>query len=139
MILFCCDGSDGARTAIERAGELLHGKQPARVLTVWDWGSGRPGEESAESRAEQGAEHARAAGFDARAHVRASNTTTAETILAEAADVHARLIVLGTRGLSGAKSLLMGSVSHEVAQRADRPVLVVPSAEVAARRAARRS
>jgi hypothetical protein len=33
------------------------------------------------------------------------------------------------------KSLLLGSVSHEVIQHADRPVVVVPSDEVAASRA----
>ncbi len=34
MILICYDGSDDARSAIERAGELLRG-QPAIVLTIW--------------------------------------------------------------------------------------------------------
>jgi hypothetical protein len=41
---------------------------------------------------------------------------------------------MGTRGLTGLKSVLLGSVSHAVAQHADRPVLIVPSADVAERR-----
>lgn len=40
-------------------------------------------------------------------------------------------IVIGTRGLTGVKSLLLGSVSHAVVQHADRAVLVVPSPEIA--------
>jgi nucleotide-binding universal stress UspA family protein len=44
----------------------------------------------------------------------------------------AETIVVGTRGRSGIKSMLLGSVSHAVLQHADRPVLVVPSEPVAA-------
>ncbi len=60
------------------------------------------------------------------------------TILEQAADVDASAIVLGSRGLTGLKSLLLGSVSHAVIQHADRPVIVVPSRELAAGRAADR-
>jgi nucleotide-binding universal stress UspA family protein len=40
----------------------------------------------------------------------------------EAAD----LIVVGRRGVGGFPELLLGSTSHHVAERANRPVLVVP-------------
>ena len=42
---------------------------------------------------------------------------------------------MGSRGLTGVKSLLLGSVSHEVIQHADRTVVVVPSPHVAESRA----
>jgi hypothetical protein len=48
--------------------------------------------------------------------------------------VDADVILLGTRGLSGVKSLMLGSVSHAVLHHADRPVLVVPSADLAEER-----
>jgi nucleotide-binding universal stress UspA family protein len=40
----------------------------------------------------------------------------------------AALIVLGARGLSTFKSILLGSVSHSVTQHAHLPVLIVPRA-----------
>jgi nucleotide-binding universal stress UspA family protein len=36
------------------------------------------------------------------------------------------VIVIGSRGLSGAKEVFEGSVSHQVAEHARRPVLIVP-------------
>ena len=58
--------------------------------------------------------------------------------LSEADDAKANAIVLGTRGLTGLKSLMLGSVSHAVVQHADRPVIIVPSPEITAKRAASR-
>ncbi|MDQ2898064.1 MAG: universal stress protein [Actinomycetota bacterium] len=42
---------------------------------------------------------------------------------------------MGSRGLTGLKSPLLGSVSQAVIQHADRPVIVVPSPDVADSRA----
>jgi nucleotide-binding universal stress UspA family protein len=49
----------------------------------------------------------------------------AEAILDTAKKVDADLIVVGTRGLSGLKELLLGSVSHKVIQLSPCPCLVV--------------
>ena len=67
------------------------------------------------------------------------STKLAEANIAEAAEIEASAIVIGSRGLTGLKSVLLGSVSHAVLQHADLPVIVAPSAEVAAARRARRS
>ena len=158
MILICYDGSAAAQAAITRAGELMPG-QTATVLTVWEpfvevmtrtgagmayWPIGvdteqidAASEKNASKRAEEGAERAREAGLDARPSTRARGATIAETIIAEANQEGAEAIVLGTRGLTGVKSLVLGSVSHAVLQHADRPVVIVPSSEVAAARTAR--
>jgi nucleotide-binding universal stress UspA family protein len=158
VILICYDGSADAQAAIDHAGELL-GAQPATVLAVWEpfvsvlarSGAGigggaiadvdeidRASEQTARDAAEQGAERARRAGLDAQPRTRARDTTIAEAILEEADAVGAGAVVLGTRGLSGLKSLLLGSVSHAVLQHADRTVVVAPSAELAAKRASER-
>jgi nucleotide-binding universal stress UspA family protein len=159
LILIAYDGSSDSKSAIDGAGEILGG-EPATVLTVWEpfidvmarTGAGlglAPGivafeeidkahEQSARERAAEGVEHAQRAGLNAQSRTRARHTTIAEAILAEADEVGARAIILGTRGLTGIKSLWLGSVSHEVLQHADRPVIVVPSPEVAHERTAHR-
>jgi nucleotide-binding universal stress UspA family protein len=156
MILVGYDGSEDAHTAIEQAGKLLGG-QPAIVLTVWEpflevlarssFGAAMSAgavnfeeidaanRKQAETRAEEGAELARQVGLDAQARTRTQVTTTAAAILEEADELDAAAIVVGSRGLTGVKSLVLGSVSHGLIHHADRPVIVVPSAEVAAARA----
>ena len=160
MILICYDGSEDAQAAIDSAAHLLRG-QPATMLTVWEHfvdprtHSGALGmaafvpdiddvderervTQAAAERASQGAELARAAGLDAEPHSRPRVTSIAEAILLEADATDAELIVVGSRGLTGVKSALLGSVSHALVQHADRPVLVVPSPKIAAERSANR-
>lgn len=156
MILIGYDGSADSQAAIELAGELFPG-QPTTVLAVWEpfvdvmarTGVGAAymamanseeiddaSAQAARERAAEGVERAGRAGLKAQARTDARGVTIAETILAAAADVQARVIVLGTRGLTGLKSVVLGSVSHAVLTHADRAVLVVPPPQVASERAA---
>lgn len=156
-ILICYDGSADAQAAIATAGALFAG-QDATVLTVWEGlseviartGAGlgaapldfedidRASEEAARERADEGAALARVAGLEAHPQVAQQESTAWATIIDQADDLGADAIVLGSRGLTGMKSLLLGSVSHAVLQHADRPVIVVPGAQVARQRAERR-
>ena len=160
MILICYDGSDDAKVAIESASVLFSGKR-AVVLTVWEsfadlftrtpgglgFGGSVPADEEeldrasrerAEQEAQEGATLARDRGIDAAATVRERSGTVADTILTEADEVDADAIVLGSRGLGGIASLLIGSVSHAVIQSADRTVVITPSPKVVEKRAAKR-
>jgi nucleotide-binding universal stress UspA family protein len=141
-ILLCYDGSDNAGRAIEVAAGLLTGRR-AVVLDVGPTLTAAeslatislvPGgafedlnTDDALARAKAGAERAREAGFDAEPRATLS-TPTWEGILDVADELDAAVIVLGSRGLSGAREALLGSVSHEVAGHAHRPVLIVPPA-----------
>jgi nucleotide-binding universal stress UspA family protein len=155
VILVCYDGSADAKAAIARAGELFAGRKTL-VLNVWEpimevmtrtpasFGllAGIPDveeldaktEAGAQRTAEEGAQLAREAGLDASARLRARSGSIAQAIIAEADSSGCNAIVIGSRGLSGLGSLLLGSVSHALVQHADRAVLVVPSADVAKRR-----
>jgi nucleotide-binding universal stress UspA family protein len=148
-ILIAYDGSPAAEAAVAAAGTLLatDGAE-AVVLSVWEpivveavplSGLGplavpsnvgeadRSSEDAARELAERGAGAARAAGLEARAAWIADADGTAEAIVAAADDFDARLIVLGSRGLTGVRAAL-GSVSQHVLRHAKRPVLVVPEA-----------
>ncbi len=49
-------------------------------------------------------------------------------VVGVADEIDAAVIVLGSRGLTGVRELARGSVSHDVAGHAERPVLIVPPA-----------
>lgn len=159
MILLPYDGSADARAAIDGAARLMPGAQ-ATVLTVWEpfistltrtgsMGMGVIGlvgtdvdaakidasiRAAAFSSAAEGAQRASVAGLAAQARSEPRRADISEAILAVAAELDADMIVLGTRGLSGIKSFLLGSVSHAVVQHADRAVMVVPSPALAEQR-----
>jgi nucleotide-binding universal stress UspA family protein len=152
MILICFDGSPDARAAVEQAARLFPG-QRAIVLTVWEpftevvarstTGFGlvpsipdpekidQASRDAAAQTATEGATLARNRGLNAEAYQCSQTTTTARALLSEADHLRADAIVMGSRGLTGVKSLLLWSVSHELIQHADRTVVVVPSPEVA--------
>lgn len=68
----------------------------------------------------------RAAGVDARGEVRrVSFGHTAQQIVEVAAGSHADLIIMGSRGMTEWKSLLLGGVANKVVHHATCPVLLV--------------
>jgi nucleotide-binding universal stress UspA family protein len=149
VILICYDGSADAREAIQGGAKILRG-QRATVLTVWTpfdaaalglSGGVQDMERSddasrrqAEEQAELGARLATEAGFDAEPRTVDRRATIADAILDAASALKADAILMGSRGLTGLKSRLLGSVSHAVVEHADRMVIVAPSPEVAAAR-----
>ena len=137
-LLICYDGSEGAGRAIDVAGTLFPG-DGAVVLDV----VGVTTEESlaatswvvpdfeelniseGQARARQGVARAQEAGLVAQPRTD-FDLPTWDGVVQVADELDAKVIVLGSRGLNGAQELLRGSVSHEVAEHAGRPVLIVP-------------
>lgn len=125
-ILIAYDGSENARYALARASELLDRGRPAIVLCVWE-PVGATAEETAASVAAEGAQLARVAGLDAEARTIRAVSPTWETIVNAADDLDAVAIVLGSQGLRSLRTLILGSVSHQVVHHAHQPVFVIPS------------
>ena len=150
--MICYDRSPDSRVALEHAIELFANER-ATVLTVSEpfaevvvrtpiGFAGVPGppdprvidvssRQGAEAVAAEGAELASGSGMTAKPRIAAQATTIGRTILAEADTLGVAAIVMGSRGRTGIKSRLLGSVVHDVLQHADRVVVVVPSLEVA--------
>jgi nucleotide-binding universal stress UspA family protein len=142
-VLIAYDGSDQAGEAIAFAAKVFPAGTRATVLYAWEpavvyaggIGMGAAvippeavdeAEADAVRLAEAGAERARALGLDAQARAEEAMNSAWRTIVDAAERDKADIIVMGTRGLSGVQSLLLGSVSHHVAQHARSPVLIVP-------------
>jgi len=143
-VLFCHDGSEGSRTALGAAVELIK-PGDAVVLVVWTPAAvqlARAGsfvvavpneceiddEEAAIARqiAEEGAAAARERGYNASARIAQANESVAKTIDAIAQEIDAGLIVCGQRGRGAMRSALLGSVSHALAAHTKRPLLIAP-------------
>ena len=143
-VLFCYDGSEGSKTALGAAVELIK-PGDAVVLVVWTAAEAQlaragsflvaiPNEgeiderEAAAARriAEEGAAGARNRGYNASARIAQSNESVAKTIDEIAQEIDAGLIVCGQRGRSAVAGALFGSVSHALAAHTKRPVLIAP-------------
>jgi nucleotide-binding universal stress UspA family protein len=139
-VLLCYDGSDDAKYALTRAADLFAGRT-AVVLSVWEHGWAKVGllwpdadtmqtletamEENAGKLAEEGVRIAEDGGLTAEPLTRLAPGPLWQQILAVAAERDAAAIVLGTRGLGGVRSMVLGSVSNAVVHHADRPVVIV--------------
>lgn len=147
MVLICYDASPTAKRAISAAHAIL-GDRRATVLHVWqpptefvepDWFGGVSTAvgppiaeleglalERAERVTREGTELARNAGLTAKPRTEPSAGRVWRTVIDVAHDVDAELIVVGARGLSTVRSVLLGSVSNAVVHDSHIPVLVVP-------------
>jgi nucleotide-binding universal stress UspA family protein len=143
-LLICYDGSDGAKHAIRTAGNLF-GATRALILTVWQptvglggfaWSGAmapmvdfvqldRTATEGAGRVANDGARIARDAGLEAEPMAVAATEAVWRTIVELADSEDATAIVMGSRGLTGVRSVLLGSVSTAVLHHAVQPTLVV--------------
>jgi nucleotide-binding universal stress UspA family protein len=133
-VLFCYDGSDGSRSALSAAGELVTRPADAVVLTVWMPAvvslvrAGAFLAASSKRIAEEGAAGAREHGYNASARIAEADSSVVGTIGEFAKEIDAGLIVCGQRGRGAIRSALLGSVSHGLSAHAQRPVLIVPEA-----------
>jgi nucleotide-binding universal stress UspA family protein len=143
-VLFCYDGSEGSKTALAAAVELIK-PADAVVLVVWMPAAvqlARAGsfivavpnegeiddQEAARARqiAEEGAEGARRRGYNASPRIAQATVSVATTIDEIAQEIDAGLVVCGQRGRGPISSALLGSVSHALAAHTKRPVLIAP-------------
>lgn len=147
VILIAYDGSDNAVRAIEYAGRFLTART-AVVVTAWEpavrqaarmsgmTGMIAPHEMAtdspdvaltdAEAINTEGVDAARRVGLHAQGRCAEISTTIWAAIIETADQLDVQIIVTGTRGQSGLRSLLQTSVADHVLRRGHRPVLIVP-------------
>ncbi len=142
-VLIAYDGSDHAKAAVVEAGRQLEAGRKAILLTVTEPMEGVPflgaagvpvdadsvealfsaARAGAEKTAEEGCALAREAGLDPQPLV-ATGGPVWNQIVAVADEQDADLIVIGSRGLSGLKYAVLGSVAAAVAQHSKRTVMI---------------
>lgn len=149
VVLIAYDGTAHAQRAVEYAGRFLKADR-AVVLTVWS-----PSRDALEAPAApievdldgppdpvvklpdialadaqrtnaEGMALAREAGLPAEPMCVATTATVWATIIDTGDALNADLIVTGTRGTTGLRSLLQSSVADHVLRRGHLPVLIVP-------------
>jgi nucleotide-binding universal stress UspA family protein len=101
-------------------GTMMMPYDPATVQAI-----DKASEDHARDIAEDGAQLARAGGLQAEALAVRDAADIADAILDAASEREAAAIVIGSRGLKGIKSKLMGSSSASVLGRSEKPVVVV--------------
>lgn len=145
------DGSEDARAATLQAGRLFPGRRTV-MANVWqslavvmlrtssidtvpatmtDVAAELDAADVERSRevAEEGCGVARDAGLDPAPRSVEGGSSAWRALLELAGEIDAAAVVVGSRGLSGVESMLLGSVSAGVLHHAVRPVLVVPPAD----------
>jgi nucleotide-binding universal stress UspA family protein len=152
-ILIAYDGSDVSRVAVRHAAELFPGHR-AVLATVWEPGLAtvsvdlpdmmgmvslppdpatieeidRIQREHASTVAAEGAELARSLGMAAEPRAVQDEVDIADTVIGMAQETGAAVVVVGSHGISGLRSRLLGRVSRKLIEHCDRPVLVIRDA-----------
>jgi nucleotide-binding universal stress UspA family protein len=153
-VLIAYDGSEVSRAAVRHAAGLF-ADRPAVLATVWEPGLAAapvdaPGDvgagtlrpdpatvetvdrlqrEHAESVAAEGEELARSLGLAAEALAVPDALDVADTLIDIARERGAAVVVVGSHGISGLRTRLLGGVSRKLIKHCDRPVLVVRDME----------
>lgn len=148
LMLIAYDGTENSKRAVEYAGRFLSAER-AVVITAWEpmvrqaarmsglsgvmqpeWVPDEDTEDIALTDAKavntEGLDLARSAGLNAEGRTIECVTTIWTTIVEAADELDADIIVTGTRGTTGLKSLLQSSVADHVLRHSHRPVLIVP-------------
>ena len=149
-VLIAYDGSEVSRAAVRHAAELFAGR-PAVLATVWEpglaavpvgfsdtIGMGSPPpdpatveavdrlqREHASTVAGDGAEFARSLGLAAEPQAVPDEVDVADALIGMARERGAAVVVVGSHGISGLRTRLLGSVSRKLIEHCDRPVLVI--------------
>lgn len=135
-IIVATDGSDNAEKAIEHAASLAEMVKTSEVIVLHvctacsaDMDPEETHLETAKAIVRDAGEVIKAAGVSVTRRVETDYPieTVGNAIVDIAAAEDAELIILGSRGLSEFKGMLLGSVSSRVVQKAICPVLVVKS------------
>jgi len=139
-VLVPVDFSGHANVALELAVELVRGSggtihllhaYEVPIGTIPPYGVAVPDtllaqvRDAAARRLEKAAHKVTAAGVACQTHV--VHGSAADAIAEAAERFHADLIVMGTRGLTGLKHVLLGSVAERTVRIAPCPVLTVPT------------
>lgn len=149
-VVIAYDGSELSRAGVRHAAELFP-ERPAVLATVWEpglavvavgpsdalgTGTFPPDPETIETVdrlardhalrvAVEGAELARALGLAAEPHAVPDAVNVADTLIDLARERSAAAVVVGSHGISGLRSRLLGSVARRLIGHCDRPVVVV--------------
>jgi nucleotide-binding universal stress UspA family protein len=154
-VVIAYDGSEVSRAALREAAELFPGR-PAVVVTVWEPGLatmavGTPDamsmgmsmmpdpatveavdrlqREHASTVVAQGAELAGSLGLAAEPLAVPDERDVADTVMDIARQRDAGVVVVGSHGITGLRSRLLGSVARRLIEHCDRPVLVIRGAD----------
>jgi nucleotide-binding universal stress UspA family protein len=152
-VLIAYDGSELSRAAVRHAAELF-AERRAVLATVWEPGLAavpvgppdalglgttppdpetidevdRAQREHASTVAADGAELARSLGLAAEPRAVPDEVDVADTLINIARERAAAVVVVGSHGISGRRSRLLGSVARKLIAHCDRPVLIIRGA-----------